>query len=173
MINENQFINQPTPEKKMDEKRTKEDAQRELMERFGLKKTSDFQLALQQGKIELAKEWLNYIIANQAAFPQYAETWDSWLNDRQREITLYGQMKEEGSLEKNALRTKEEARADLLEKFGFADTKGFRETLLTNLPMAEKWLEHIVANKMSFPQYLASWDRWLSDRQTELSKAKK
>jgi len=172
MINENQFINQPTPEK-MDEKRTKEDAQRELMERFGLKKTSDFQLALQQGKIELAEKWLNHIIDNKADFPQYAETWDAWLSDRQKEIALYGQMKQEGSLEKIVLRTKEDARADLLEKFGFADTKGFREALLTNLPMAEKWLEYIVANKMSFPQYLASWDRWLSDRQTELSEAEK
>lgn len=40
----------------METKRTKEEAQQELIEKFGLRKTSDFQLALQQGKIELAEE---------------------------------------------------------------------------------------------------------------------
>ncbi|MFA5130948.1 MAG: hypothetical protein WC467_00825 [Patescibacteria group bacterium] len=70
----------------METKRTKEDAQQELIEKFGLRKTSDFQLALQQGKIELAEEWLNYIVENKMRFPQYLSTWDNWLNDRQREL---------------------------------------------------------------------------------------
>lgn len=34
----------------MEIKRTKEEAQQELIKKFGLKKTSDFQIALQQGK---------------------------------------------------------------------------------------------------------------------------
>jgi len=65
-----------------------------------LRKTSDFQLALQQGKIELAEEWLSYIVENKDSFPQFASTWDSWLNDRQQEIELYKSLKNDGSLEK-------------------------------------------------------------------------
>lgn len=171
--NENSFINQQKPEGKMETKRTKEDAQQELIEKFGLRKTSDFQLALQQGKIELAEEWLNYIVENKESFPQYASTWGSWLNDRQQDIELYKGLKDDGSLEKMEHRTKEEAQAELKEKFGFADTKGFRNTLQNDVPAAEKWLNYIVENKMSFPQYLATWDNWLSDRQRELAEAKK
>ena len=172
-ISENSFINQQKSEEKMETKRTKEEAQQELIEKFGLRKTSDFQLALQQGKIELAEEWLNYIVENKESFPQYASTWDSWLSDRQKDIELYKGLKDNGSLEKMEHRTKEEAQAELKEKFGFADTKGFRNSLQNDVPTAEKWLNHIVENKMSFPQYLATWDNWLSDRQRELAEAKK
>jgi hypothetical protein len=172
-ISENSFINQQKPEEKMETKRTKEEAQQELIEKFGLRKTSDFQLALQQGKIELAEEWLNYIVENKESFPQYASTWDSWLSDRQKDIELYKGLKDNGSLEKMEHRTKEEAQAELKEKFGFADTKGFRNSLQNDVPTAEKWLNYIVENKMSFPQYLATWDNWLNDRQRELAEAKK
>jgi len=170
---ENSFINQQKPEEKMETKRTKEEAQQELIEKFGLRKTSDFQLALQQGKIELADEWLNYIVENKESFPQYASTWDSWLSDRQKDIELYKNLKDDGSLEKMEHRTKEEAQAELKEKFGFADTKGFRNALQNDIQTAEKWLNYIVENKMSFPQYLATWDNWLNDRQGELAEAKK
>ncbi len=173
MINDNSFLNQQKTENKMETKRTKEEAQQELIEKFGLKKTSDFQLALQQGKIELAGEWLNYIVENKESFPQYEATWDSWLSDRQKEIELYKQLKSDGSLEKMEHRTKEEAQAELQEKFGFADTKGFRNALKSDIPKAEKWLNYIVENKLSFPQYLATWDNWLNDRQKELAEAKK
>ena len=71
----------------METKRTTEEAQQELIEKLGLRKTSDFQLALQQGKTELAQEWLNYIVKNKLSFPQYLATWDNWLSDRQRELT--------------------------------------------------------------------------------------
>jgi hypothetical protein len=70
----------------LETKRTKEEAQQKLIEKFGLRKTSDFQLALQQGKIGLAEEWLNYIVENKESFPQYLATWDNWLNDRRREL---------------------------------------------------------------------------------------
>lgn len=143
------------------------------MEKFGLRKTSDFQLALQQGKIELAEEWLNYIIGHKESFPQYADTWGSWLNDRQQDIRLYKSLKDDGSLEKMTCRTKEEAQMELKEKFGFADTKGFRNALQSNVETAEAWLNYIVENKMSFPQYLATWDSWLHDRRRELVEAKK
>ncbi len=171
-INENSFINQQQPETKM-EHRTKEEAQQELMEKFGLRKTSDFQLALQQGNIELAEEWLSYIISNKESFPQYADTWDSWLNDRQQDIKIYKSLKGDGSLEKMTHRTKEEAQAELKEKFGFADTKGFRSALQSDVEIAEEWLNYIVENKMSFPQYLSTWDSWLHDRQRELANVKK
>lgn len=85
MINEDSFLNQKKQEEKMETKRTKEEAQQELMEKFGLRETSDFQSALQQGKIELAEEWLNYIVENKESFPQYAATWSSWLDDRQKD----------------------------------------------------------------------------------------
>jgi hypothetical protein len=173
LINENSFINQQKSEEKMETKRTKESAQQELIEKFGLRKTSDFQLALQQGKIELAEEWLNYIMENKEGFPQYEFTWDSWLSDRQKDIELYKKLKNDGSLEKMEHRTKEEAQAELKEKFGFADTKGFRNALQSNVQGAEEWLSYIVENKMSFPQYLATWDNWLNDRQRELAEAKK
>ncbi len=171
--NEDSFANQQKSEESMETKRTKEEAQQELIEKFGLRKTSDFQLALQQGKIELAEEWLNYIVENKESFPQYASTWDSWLKDRQKDIELYNNLKNDGSLEKMEHRSKEEAQAELREKFGFTDTKGFRNALQNDVQTAEKWLNYIVENKMSFPQYLATWDNWLNDRQRELAEAKK
>ena len=173
IINDNSFLNQQNPEEKMETKRTKEEAQQELLEKFGLKKTSDFQSALRQGEIELAEKWLNHIVENKDQFPQYEATWDSWLNDRQEEIKLYGQLKNDGSLESMKHRTKEDAQAELREKFGFADTQGFRNALKQGEAVkAEEWLNYIVENKLSFPQYLASWERWLSDRQKELAEAK-
>lgn len=118
MINENSFLNK-NQEKKMEGKRTKEEAQQELIEKFNLRKTSDFQLALQNGEIELAREWLNYIVENRERFPQYEATWDFWLSDRQKEIELYQQLKNDGLLEEMEHRTKEEAQTELQEKFGF------------------------------------------------------
>jgi hypothetical protein len=173
IINDNSFLNQQNPEGKMETKRTKEEAQQELLEKFGLKKTSDFQSALRQGEIELAEKWLNHIVENREYFPQYEATWDSWLSDRQEEIKLYKQLKDDGSLESMKHRTKEDAQAELREKFGFADTQGFRNALKQGEAVkAEEWLNYIVENKLNFPQYLASWERWLSDRQKELAEAK-
>lgn len=180
---EEPFINQQESEEKMETievneakktEITKEAAQKELMEKFGLIKTSDFQSALQQGKTELAEEWLNYIVENKENFPQYASSWESWLKDRRSDIELYKSLKNGGSLEKIEHRTKEEAQTDLRERFGFPDTNGFRNALKNNdIETAEKWLDYIMENKMSFPQYLANWDNWLSDRQRELAEAKK
>jgi hypothetical protein len=175
MVNEKSFLN---PIKKLEGEmnitKTKEDAQQELIEKFGLRKTSDFQLALQKGEIELAEEWLNYIVGNKENFPQYKSTWDAWLSDRQKDIELYKRFRDDGSLGNMEFRTKEEAQAELQKKFGFADTKGFRNALKQeDISRAEEWLNYIVENKLSFPQYLATWDSWLKDRQQELVDAKK
>jgi hypothetical protein len=173
MINEQSFLNQlKNEERKMENKRTKEEAQAELIEKFNLRKTSDFQVALQKGEINLAQSWLNYIVENRESFPQYEPTWDNWLSDRQNEITLYESLKNDGSLEKMEHRSKEEAQAELKEKFGFADTKGFRKALQNDIETAEQWLNYIVDNKLSFPQYLSTWDSWLADRQQELAATK-
>jgi len=170
MIDENSFLNKQKSEVEVGKERTKQDAQQELFEKFEMKKTSDFQSALQQGKIELAEEWLNYIIDNREGFSQYN---DSWFSDRQKDIDVYKDLKESGVLEKMEHRTKGAAQAELLEKFGFADTKGFRNILKDgDIAKAEEWLDYIVENKLSFPQYLATWDDWLSDRQQELADAK-
>ena len=169
-----------TEDKMEKNKRTKEEAQTELIERFGLRKTSDFQASLRKGDIELAEKWLNYIEDNRADFPQYEATWDSWLSDRQGEIELYSKLKDDGDLEKIDLsQTKETAQARLVEKFGddkleMRKTSDFRKALEEGkIELAEAWLNYVVENKMSFPQYLSTWDSWLSDRQEELAEAKK
>ena len=66
--------------------RTKQEAQDELEKRFGIRKTSNFQDALNNGKIKNAQEWLQYIVDNKIAFPQYKMSWDSWLSDRENEL---------------------------------------------------------------------------------------
>ncbi len=66
--------------------RTKEEAQQELREKFGMANTSEFRLALREGKIDEAEQWLRYIEDHKEDFPQYHRTWDKWLADRQREI---------------------------------------------------------------------------------------
>lgn len=144
------------------------------MERFGLRKTSDFQSALQRGEIELAEQWLNYIVENRKNFPQYVATWDSWLSDRRNDLKIYKQLKSDGVLERMEPRTKEQAQAELREKFGFFDTKGFRNALKQgDVSKAERWLNYIMENKLRFPQYLATWDNWLRDRRQELAEAKR
>ena len=159
--------------KSVETKRTKEEAQQELIEKFGIRKTSDFQSVLKQGKIELAEEWLAYIVENKESFPQYEATWDSWLNDRKGEIDLYKNLKADGSLEKMEHRTKEEAQQELIERFGMRKTSDFQLALQEGkVELAEEWLKYIVEHKMSFPQYLATWDNWLSDRQRELMEKK-
>ncbi len=149
---ENFFTNQQKPKEEMETKRTKEEAQLELNEKFGLKKTSDFQLALQEGKIELAKNWLNYIAENKENFPQYLANWENWLNDRKKEL----------------------AQQELFEEFGLRKTSDFQSALQQGeIELAKNWLNYIIENKSSFPQYLATWDSWLNDRQRELAEAKK
>ena len=163
-------------EKKVEtpEKRTKEQAQQELIEKFNMRKTSDFQSALQQGNIEKSQEWLNYIVENKESFPQYHETWDNWLNDRKNEILLYSKLKEDGSLEKMEHRSKEEAQHELIEKFNMRKTSDFQLALKQGkIELAEQWLNYIVENKLSFPQYLSTWNNWLRDRQDELAEARK
>lgn len=64
--------------------RYQEIGQAELHKKFGMKKTVDFRTALQEGKIDDAEEWLQYIEDNPEKFPQYTE---SWFADRRRELS--------------------------------------------------------------------------------------
>ncbi len=172
MNNENHFPGEPNLEKKITPP-TKETAREKLFEKFKMKDTSNFRSALQAGEIEKATEWLNYIIDNKDDFPQYQADWDNWLKDRQKEIEIYQELKDNGTLEKIKPRTKEEAQLELIKMFNFGDTTGFRSALAKGeVELAEKWLDHIITNKDNFPQYQANWDNWLRDRQRELARAK-
>lgn len=173
-IKKNEDQEQLLEEKQVEKpKRTKEEAQDELMEKFGMRKTSDFQAALRRGEIEKVEECLAYIVENLDAFPQYKDTFNSWYSDRKAEINMYRGLKDSGDLEKMPQRSKEEAQAELITMFGYGDTRGFRNDLAGgNIENAENWLNHIINNKLSFPQYLATWDNWLADRQRELQEAK-
>jgi len=51
-----------------------------------MRKTSDFKDALKSGQIEKAEEWLQYVVDHKESFPQYHDTWDSWLSDRRKEV---------------------------------------------------------------------------------------
>jgi len=156
----------------MERQMTKDEAQQELVAKFGLKQTWDFQLALQQGKIELAEQWLNHIVAHKASFPQYETAWDSWLSDRQRDLALYKQMKSDGTLAQTEHRPLRLTFEELQARFGFTDTKGFRNALKQgDVSKAKEWLDYVAENKIHFPQYLANWDRWFDDRQQELAVA--
>ncbi|NTU99052.1 hypothetical protein HGA64_03545 [Candidatus Falkowbacteria bacterium] len=160
----------PTFEREVLQMRTKEEAQQELREKFGMPKTSDFQAALRNGQVEKAEEWLQYIIDHKDRFPQYHANWDGWVSDRRREIA---EAKTNPGQEAIPTRSKEEAKKDLLDQFGFDDSGGFRTCLANgDVERAEKWLSYIEANPNDFPQYLATWSSWLRDRKKELERAK-
>lgn len=165
-------FNQKTGGEEM-EKKTKEQAQQELQEKFGMKKTSDFQNALRKGDIAQAKEWLQYIEEHRTDFLQYKNTWDSWHRDRVNEIATYETMLASGELkEGESARTKEEAQKELKEKFGMKDTAEFRKTLAKGeIEKCKEWLKHIADNKFQFPQYLGTWNSWYADREEEIKKA--
>ncbi|MFZ5364405.1 MAG: hypothetical protein ACOZAG_02900 [Patescibacteria group bacterium] len=154
--------------------RTKEEAQQELREKFGMANTSEFRLALREGKINKAEEWLQYIVDHKEDFPQYHKTWDSWLADRKKEIEIFGKYREKVAageqMEKISSRSKEEAQQELVKIFGMAKTSDFRDALKRGeIEKAKKWLEHIINHKGDFPQYLANWDKWLADRKREIA----
>ena len=158
--------------------RTKEEAQQELVEKFGMRKTSDFQGALQRGEVDKAKQWLQYIVDNKDNFPQYWQygNWDSWLADRQKEIVFYEEYQKKKSagekIEEIVPRTKEVAQMELLEKFGMRKTSDFQSALRRgDLKNAKAWLQYIIDNRDLFPQYHSTWDSWLADRQREITEA--
>lgn len=149
--------------------RSKEEARDDLWERFGMAKTADFQAALIDGRIAEAEEWLDYIVKHKKDFPQYRQTWESWLVDRKREI----EVAKSGRVFEKPTRTKEKAKRELLKRFGFDDTAGFRACLARgDLELATRWLEFIEADPGGFPQYLLTRDFWLADRKSELEKAR-
>jgi len=159
--------------KELAQKRLAEAGRIELGENFGLRSTSDFQFSLGDDKIDLAEAWLDYIVANQDDFPQYGANWESWLKDRRTDVVVYKELKARGSLDKIIPRTKAEAREELTELFGFNNTKDFHRTLSQgNINQAEKWLNYIIANKFSFPQYIATWDDWRREQEDKLLDAK-
>jgi len=156
--------------------RTKEEAQQELREKFGMANTSEFRLALQQGKIAEAEKWLQYIVARKEEFPQYHKTWDSWLADRKKEIEIFreqqGKIEAGEQVAKISPRSREDAQRELVEKFNMAKTSDFRDALKRGeTEKAKAWLQYIIDNRNSFPQYLANWDNWLADRQREIAEA--
>ena len=125
---------------------TKEAAQQELQEKFGITDTAAFRQALEQGDIETAKKWLEYITDNKEKFPQYQDTWDNWSKDRKQEIS----------------------QQELSEQFGMRKTSDFRQALEEGkIKEAEEWLQHILNNRDQFPQYN---DSWFEDRQKELER---
>jgi len=154
--------------------RTKEEARQELREKFGIADTSEFWTALQRGEIAKTEEWLKYITDNKEQFPQYHGTWDSWVADRQKEIAFYKEYQRKiaagETVEKITPRSKKEAQAELERLFGMAKTSDFRDALKRGeAGKAKAWLQYIIDNRFSFPQYLANWDKWLADRQKEIT----
>lgn len=154
------------------EQRSKEVTQAELREKFGFGDTTGFRQALARGDIDTAQTWLQYILDNIRAFPQYYLN-DSWKRDRVRELAETRLKEDQGGLEKISLRSKEDAQADLATKFGFVDTAGFRQQLaLGNFARAREWFEYIMDNIKEFPQYYLN-ESWQKDRQRELETAER
>jgi len=135
--------------KQNEKNRTKQEAQAELVELFDIKNTAEFRTALQKGDVQTASAWLQHIIDHKKNFPQYHETWDSWLTDRKQEIS----------------------QAELFSLFGIRNTAEFRQKLQQGkIILAEKWLKNIKENRFKFPNYD---DGWISDRQQEIDEMKK
>lgn len=161
-INEDLLANQIKPEEKMEKNniKTKEGAQKELFEKFGLRKTSDFQLALKDN-IELVETVLDYIEGeknkDQNNFPQYD---GRWLKIRRDEIELFKTFRSTGDLEKIELRSKEEQEKELKDIFGFANTEGFLNILKSDIEKGKEFVAYITENKFRFTKYLATFDEW-------------
>jgi hypothetical protein len=127
--------------------------------------TTDFRVNLTEGNFAKCQAWVEKVEANRKDFPQYD---DSWLADRHREIISYRQLAREGKLESVPRRTKEEAQLELIRRFGFADTDGFRKEIAKgNRALAREWYEYIIDNIEHFPQYYMN-QRWQDDRKREL-----
>ena len=158
--------------------RTEEEAKQELREKFGLAETSEFWTALQQGEIEKAEEWFQYIVDHKEDFPQYHDTWDTWLAGRQKDIAFFKERQKKIAagepVEEIVLRSKKEAQDELQKKFGMPKTSDFRDALKRGeTERAKEWLQHIIDNRFSFPQYLGDWDKWPVDREREIAEAKR
>ena len=127
--------------------------------------TTDFRVNLANGNFEKCQAWVEKVENNRSDFPQYN---DSWLSDRHRELSSYRQLASEGKLETLPQRTKEEAQLELIRKFGFADTAGFRKEIAKgNIELAREWYTYIIDNIEHFPQYFMN-QRWQEDRKREL-----
>jgi len=156
----------------VESKRTKAEAQQELQDKFGMRDTPAFLSALEKGDTEQAKAWLQHIVDNRDDFPQYQDTWDSWVRDRQDEIAFYEANPASKESQESTVRTKEEAQKELEEKFGMRKTSDFQDALKSGkIKEAKAWLQYVVDNKDAIPQYRHTWDRWLLDRQSEIEQA--
>jgi len=78
-------VAEQNPDKVWNPSQTKKEAQKFLNDKFGITTTGDFIMEL-QSDLTKAEEWLNYIIDNSNDFPQYHATWDSWIQDRKKEL---------------------------------------------------------------------------------------
>lgn len=171
MINENSFINQKLEEGMETSTLNKEQVQNLLFERYKIRKTSDFQAVLKAEDFQRAEDWLEDIENND--YVQYRDTRESFLSDRRRELALYQQWSQDGTLEKIEFRSNKEVEDELERECGIRDTDGFRKALIDNIVDAEKFLNYVVEHKYSMTKYLANWDNWLADRQRELAQVKK
>jgi hypothetical protein len=148
----------------------KAEAQKLLFEKFGIRDTTDFRILLNLREFEKAAEVVEFVENNPDRFPQYGQ---KWLHDRRSEIRVARARREGRADEIVPKREYVEAAMELGKLFGFADTDGFREALARgDIERAEKWLRHIKSDPGNFPQYIATWDDWLADRERELRKAK-
>lgn len=161
----------PDEEKEKNDITTKEGAQNELFEKFRLRKTSDFQLALKDN-IESVEMVINYIEEkkneDQNNFPQYDSR---WLKIRRDEIALFEKLRSTGDLEKIELRSKEEQEKELKNIFGFANTEGFLNILKSDIAKGKEFVAYITANKFRFTKYLATFDEWTAYCQEKIAEA--
>lgn len=128
--------------------------------------TSDFLISLYHGQFEKCENWIKKIEDNHDDYRQYRE---DWIEARKNEIAQYRRLHEDGKLESFPMRTKEQSRVDLVHKFGFSDTPGFRRALERGeREQAQAWFDYIMENPKYFPQYYMNKD-WEIDRRRELA----
>jgi len=126
---------------------TKESAQQEWSQKFGVRDTTGWEQLLKTD-LDRAAEALQYVVDNRNHFPQYN---DSWVKDRYKEL----------------------GKAKLKAEFGIADTGEFQQALKEGkMKDAKEWLQGVIEyheqNDPIVAHYGATWDNWLRDRQGEL-----
>ncbi len=142
-----------------------------LFNTYEIKKTSDFWKLLDKGEIDLMSAAITYIENNLEGFSNYSS---DWIRDRRSEVSCAFEYENKGMKRPEPSRTKDEARIDLYNKFGFNDTAGFRHELAQgNTGICVKFLKYIEKSPSKFPQYLRTWFDWRRDRWAEINAVKK
>lgn len=149
--------------------KTKEEVKSDLFKEFGIRDTGGFKTLLKCGEFIKAADVIQYVEKNINEIPHYGK---DWISDRKKELAVARKRQERGDPEIEPKRSKEEAKAELMEKFGFSNTAGFFSAIKRgDIEIAKRWLGHIVSDPANFPQYLPTWDCWLEDRNNEIRKA--